>query len=70
MLDELFKAMFKEVFKLVAEVVIRLPGYGLLRLAYRKDEIDPDGLGTFSVGCLFWLQLLAVGSLLIWWLQD
>ncbi len=62
MLDGLFEA----VFHVLAEIVIRLPGYGLLRLAYPKDSVDPDGFGTFAVGCLFWV--LFAGSGVVAWM--
>jgi hypothetical protein len=57
MLDE-FLSLLLRVF---CEVVVPLPGYGLLRLAYPKDNVDPDGFGTFAVGCLFWVLFAGCG---------
>jgi hypothetical protein len=57
MLDSLFEAEFH----VLAEIVIRIPGDGLLRLAYPKDNVDPDGFGTFAVGCLFWVLFAGCG---------
>lgn len=66
MLGELFAALFQ----VIAEIVVGLTGYGLLRLVYRTEEINPDGFGAFSVGCLFWLLLLALVVLLGCWVYK
>lgn len=57
-MDEILKAIFEFVF----EIVLSFPGYLILRVVRRKEQIDPDGCLVFIVGFSFWVII----GLVIW----
>lgn len=50
------------IFEIVIELLIRGPGYLILRLFGSHSQTEPDGCLVFIVGCLFWGMV----ALLVW----
>lgn len=57
-MDDIFEAILRGLFEIVIEVLIKGPGYLILRLMGSRSGADPDGCLVFVVGCLFWMMLI------------
>jgi hypothetical protein len=46
--------MLEAILEGVIGLVLRLPGYLLLKYVFRQPETDPEGCAVLLVGLLFW----------------
>jgi|GraSoi2013_100cm_1033763.scaffolds.fasta_scaffold496267_2 hypothetical protein len=49
------------VLELVLEILIKGPGYVIVRALRRRKDIDPEGAVVILVGILFWVVLVVGG---------
>lgn len=59
-MEDLVEAILRGIFEIVIEVLIKGPGYLILKLFGSRSQTDPDGCLVFAVGCLFWLIVALV----------
>ncbi|QDT54941.1 hypothetical protein Pan44_29820 [Caulifigura coniformis] len=64
-MEELALFVVQAVGEVVAEIVIKLPGYGVMRLFGRAPVEDPDGCAVLLLGMGFW-GVAAACALFIW----
>ncbi len=57
-MEDIVEAIFRGLFEIVVEVLIRGPGYLILKLFGSRSQVDPDGCLVFIIGCLFWVMVV------------
>lgn len=60
--------IFEILFKLIIEIILKGPGYIIIKIFYPRDKFDPDGCAVVIVGFLFWtiVGLLIWGAIKLW----
>jgi hypothetical protein len=53
----------QEIGEIILEVLLKAPGYLILRVVHPGSRSDPDGCLVTIVGSVFWFAVFA-----IWWL--
>ncbi len=56
-MDEVFGFLARAIAELVIEILIRGPGWMIVRLFREPEAIDADGLLVLVVGILFWVAV-------------
>ncbi len=51
-MEDIVEAIFRGLFEIVVEVLIRGPGYLILKLFGSRSQVEPDGCLVFFIGCL------------------
>jgi hypothetical protein len=60
-MQEIAEAILRVVGELVIEVIIKGPGYLIVRISRPKDKTDPDGCLVTLVGLAFWCAVCILG---------
>lgn len=63
MIEDIVSSVLEALFSIVFEILIKGPGYLLLRLFQPAEGVEPDGCLVVMIGLAFW----AVVGIGIWW---
>lgn len=61
----MLEAIFEFILQIVVEILLRGPGYLLLRWLKPSEQHDPDGCLVFILGVCFW----SIVGLVVWGLS-
>ncbi len=61
-MDDVFQAFFRAFLEILIEIVLKGPGYLILRLLRPRAQHDLEGAPVLLVGTLFWVAV----ALAIW----
>ena len=59
----LLRVIGQFVLEIVLEILIKGPGYVIVRAFRRRESVDPDSAVVILVGILFWVVLIVGGYL-------